>query len=75
MRWQDDIYFDSTYGRISQDSYSLLGGYVSYNVSDNIRLSLNLDNATDKKYLSSVKYEQSYYAAPRSYSVSLMWDY
>ncbi len=75
MRWQDDIYFDSTYGRISQDSYSVLGGYVSYAVSDTIKLSLNLDNATDKKYLSSVKYEQSYYAAPRSYSVSLMWDY
>lgn len=75
LRWQDDIYFDSSYGRISQDSYSVLGGYVSYIVNDALSLSLNVNNASDKKYLSSVKYEQSYYAEPRSYSLSLVWDY
>lgn len=75
VRWQDDIYFDSAYGRISQDSYSVLGGYVSYAINDELRLSLNVDNAADKKYLSSVKYEQAYYAEPRSYSLSLRWDY
>lgn len=75
VRWQDSIYFDSAYGRINQDSYALLGGYVSYAVSDALRLSLNLNNLTDEKYLSSVKYEQSYYAEPVNYSLSLMWDY
>lgn len=75
LRWQDDIHFDSAYGRIRQDGYAVLGGYVSYAVSEQIKLSLNVDNASDRKYLSSVKYEQSYYAAPRSYSLSLVWDY
>ena len=75
LRWQDDVYFDSAYGRISQDAYSVLGGYASYAVSDALSLSLNLNNVADEKYLSSVKYEQSYFAEPRSYSLSVVWDY
>lgn len=75
LRWQDEVYFDSSYGRISQDAYAVLGGYVSYAMTDDLRLSFNLNNAADKKYFSSVKYEQSYYAEPRSYSLSLVWDY
>lgn len=75
MRWQDDIYFDSAYGRISQDSYALFGGYVSYALSNSVELALNMQNITDEKYLSSVKYEQSFYAEPQNYSLSISWDY
>ncbi|PCJ23366.1 MAG: TonB-dependent siderophore receptor [SAR86 cluster bacterium] len=75
FRWQDDVHFDSAFGRISQDSYAVMGGYVSYEISDSMSLSLNLDNINNEKYLSSVKYEQSYYAEPRSYSLSINWDY
>lgn len=74
-RWQDDIYFDSTYGRIAQDSYAVFGGYVSYAFNDALSLALNVDNLADKKYLSSVKYEQSWYAQPLDYSLSLRWKY
>ena len=74
-RWQDDIHFDSAYGRISQDGYVLLGGYASYNIGDNITLGLNVDNLTDEKYFSSVKFEQAYYAAPRSIQVSANWHF
>jgi outer membrane receptor for ferric coprogen and ferric-rhodotorulic acid len=72
-RWQDDIYFESAFGRISQDSYGVIGGYASYDLNDSVTLSLNLDNITDEKYLSSVKYEQAYVAAPQNYSLSLDW--
>lgn len=75
LRWQDDIYYDSSFGRISQDSYALIGGFASYDVSDSVRVSLNVDNITDEKYFNSVKYEQSYYGAPRSYSLSVDWRY
>lgn len=75
LRWQDEMYFESAYGRISQDNYAILGGYASYDLSDSLNLTLNLDNITDEKYLSSVKYEQSYYAEPMNYSLTLNWDY
>ncbi|WP_049721659.1 TonB-dependent siderophore receptor [Gilvimarinus polysaccharolyticus] len=69
-RWQDEVYFTSGYGRIAQDSYAVVGGYARYQVTDNFTLNVNLDNLTDDKYFSSVKYEQAYYAAPRSINVS-----
>ncbi|MBU2884963.1 TonB-dependent siderophore receptor [Gilvimarinus agarilyticus] len=69
-RWQDEVYFTSAYGRIAQDSYAVVGGYARYKVTDNFTLNVNLDNLTDDKYFSSVKYEQAYYAAPRSINVS-----
>ena len=72
-RWQDDIHFDSPYGRIEQDSYALVGGFVSYEFNEALSLSLNVDNLTDEEHYSSVKYEQAFFAAPRSYSVSLSW--
>ena len=75
LRWQDDIYYDSTFGRISQGSYALLGGFASYRINDAMRLSLNVDNLFDEKYLNSVKYEQSYYGAPRSYGLTFGWQY
>lgn len=69
-RWQDEVYFDSAYGRITQKSYAVVGAYARYRVTDNVSLSINLDNLTDEKYFSSVKYEQAYYAAPRSVNIS-----
>lgn len=74
-RWQDDIYFESNFGRISQDSYTVLGGYASYDITDNISLELNIDNLTDEKHFSSVKYEQAWYAAPRNYNLSANWRF
>ena len=75
FRWQDDIHYDSAFGRISQDSYALLGGFASYRINDSMRISLNADNLLDEKYFNSVKYEQSYYGAPRSYGLSFSWRY
>lgn len=74
-RWQDDTYYDSSYGRISQDSYALFGGYLSYAFTDSLSMSLNIDNIGDEKYLTSLQNEQSYYAEPQNYSLSLKWAY
>ncbi|MFW2422806.1 MAG: TonB-dependent siderophore receptor [Porticoccaceae bacterium] len=74
-RWQDDIYFDSSYGRISQPSYSVIGGYARYQFSPRLTFSANVDNLTDKQYFSSVKFEQAYYAAPRNWQLSVNWQY
>lgn len=74
-RWQDDVYVETGYGRITQESYGVLGGYVNYALSDKMSVSLNLDNMLDEKYLSSVHYDQSFYAMPLNYSLSLRWSY
>jgi outer membrane receptor for ferric coprogen and ferric-rhodotorulic acid len=74
-RWQDEVYFDSEYGRINQDSYRVLGGFANYSITDDVSLSLNMDNISDEKYFSSVKYEQAYYAAPRDYTLSVNWNF
>lgn len=74
-RWQDEVYFDSTFGRINQDGYSVLGAYARYAFNDSLNIALNMDNITDEKYLSSVKYEQSYYAQPLNYNLSVNWRY
>lgn len=75
LRWQDDIYFDSAYGRIKQDSYTILGLYGSYELVEDLSLALNIDNLTDEKYFNSVKYEQAWYAAPRTASLSARWQF
>ncbi|MEZ5489109.1 MAG: TonB-dependent siderophore receptor [Gammaproteobacteria bacterium] len=74
-RWQDEIYFDSSFGRVSQDSYTLIGGFVNYNISDSLNVALNLENITDEKYLSSVRFEQAFFAQPLNYRLSINWDY
>ena len=67
------VYFDSDWR--SSDSYALFGGYARYAVTDSLSVALNMDNLTDEKYLSSVKYDQSYYAQPLDYSLSINWNY
>ncbi|QJR81921.1 TonB-dependent siderophore receptor [Alteromonas pelagimontana] len=75
VRWQSEMYFDSAYGRITQDSYALIGGYVQYSFNEQLSLSLNLDNITDEEYLSSVRTEQAFYGSPTDYSLTLRWAY
>ncbi|MDO6425460.1 TonB-dependent siderophore receptor [Thalassotalea sp. 1_MG-2023] len=73
LRWQSEVYYDTSYGSINQDSYALLGGYVQYDFSDQISLSLNLDNITNEKYLSSVRTDQAFYGSPTYFSLTLRW--
>ncbi|MDN3637520.1 TonB-dependent siderophore receptor [Simiduia curdlanivorans] len=74
-RWQDNTYYGPEGARISQDSYTLLGAYANYQVTHDLSIGLNLDNITDEKYFSSVKYDQAWYAAPRSYNLSASWQF
>ncbi|WP_286270929.1 TonB-dependent siderophore receptor [Thalassotalea hakodatensis] len=73
LRWQSEIYYDTSYGRVNQDSYALFGGYVQYDFNDQISLSLNLDNITNEKYLSSVRTDQAFYGSPTDFSLTLHW--
>ncbi|AFV00997.1 TonB-dependent siderophore receptor [Simiduia agarivorans] len=75
LRWQDDIYYESGFGRIKQDSYTVLGLHGFYEVVEDLTLALNVDNLTNEKYFNSVKYEQAWYAAPRTATLSARWQF
>jgi len=46
-----------------------------YQIDKHLTLSVNLNNVTDKKHLTSLYWTQSYYAAPRNGSATLSWTY
>ncbi|MAR91753.1 MAG: TonB-dependent siderophore receptor [Pseudomonadota bacterium] len=74
-RWQDETYYGPAGARITQEDYAVIGGFARYAVTPDLSVRLNLDNLTDEKYFSSVKYEQAYYAAPRNARLSVAWSF
>ena len=80
LRWQSAIdreavaYDDlgtATPLRIQQSSYALLGLMANYDINTRWSATLNLDNVTDEKSLTSLYWEQGYYGAPRGVTVSV----
>jgi outer membrane receptor for ferric coprogen and ferric-rhodotorulic acid len=72
FRWQDDIE-GADIVPITQKAYGVLDLMAGVDVTEKVRATVNVKNATDKTYLTSLMWNQSYYAAPRS--VSLRLDY
>ncbi|TNJ35688.1 TonB-dependent siderophore receptor [Arenimonas terrae] len=84
LKWQSDIHRDAvaydalgnaTPVRIEQEAYALLGLMARYEFAQAWSATLNLDNVTDEKYLPSLYWEQGYYAAPRSASLSIAYRF
>ncbi|MFB9245669.1 TonB-dependent siderophore receptor [Massilia antarctica] len=76
LNWQSDIEREQAPSIVTrQDSYAVLGLMTRYEINRNMSLALHLNNVTDKKYLTSLYWNQAYYAAPRSASVTLNWTY
>ncbi|WP_395405876.1 TonB-dependent siderophore receptor [Pseudoduganella sp. UC29_106] len=74
--WQDHTWRDEADGvTIRQGSYALVGLMARYDIDRNFSVSANVNNVTDRKYLTSLYWSQSYYAAPRNASVTLSWKY
>ncbi len=74
LRWQDDISMVDLV-EVAQKAYSVLDLMASIKVTDRVRASLNVKNATDEKYLASLMWNQAFYAAPSSVMVTLDWTY
>lgn len=86
VRWQDDIYRiadnTATTGsnagseiRVRQDSYALVDLMARYEFSKNLSATLNLNNLTDEKYITSLYWDQGFYGAGRNATVALNWTY
>ncbi|WP_220741456.1 TonB-dependent siderophore receptor [Shewanella algidipiscicola] len=84
MRWQDDIHRNQ--GEVGsgfanagqtiitrQDAYAIVDLMARYQITDRLGLSLNANNVTDEKYLTSLYWAQGYYGAPANYSATLSW--
>ena len=64
----------ATIGQAPRDDIAALF-YEQVPASTHVLLRGCLDNLTDEKYFSSVKYEQAYYAAPRNARLSVAWSF
>lgn len=73
--WRGDIHREVSGFRVYQDSYALVDLMASYAIDKRTTLTLNLDNVTNEKYLTSLLWDQSFYGAPRSASLTLNWKY
>ncbi len=70
LRWQSKVGMQDLVW-IEQGSYAVVDAMVGIDVTPNVRATLNLKNLFDEKYLSSLMWNQSYYAAPRSASLTI----
>lgn len=76
VNWQDDTQRDQGGGIVTrQASYALLNLMARYDITKQLSISANLNNVTDKKYLTSLYWGQGFYGAPRNASVALHWKY
>ncbi|WP_078084886.1 TonB-dependent siderophore receptor [Microbulbifer mangrovi] len=76
LNWQDDISRMHAAGHtIEQDAYATLQLFANYKVTEQLSFSLNGENLTDEKYISSLYWDQGFYAAPRNFSASVNWRY
>ncbi|NMM41031.1 TonB-dependent siderophore receptor [Pseudoalteromonas arctica] len=79
-RWQDDtkrIQPVTTLGVIpvtKQDAFGILNLMATYDITDNVGVSFNVNNVTNEKYIHSLFWAQGYYGAPRNYAVSVNWQ-
>ena len=70
IRWQSDIHIQDI-AVIPQKAYAVVDLMASVKLAEPLRATLNVKNVGDEKYLTSLKWNQAYFAAPRSVSLSL----
>jgi outer membrane receptor for ferric coprogen and ferric-rhodotorulic acid len=82
IRYQSRIYREqgtvaSTGATIisEQDAFVLVDLMARYHLISGLSLSANINNLTNAKYLSSLRWDQSFYGAPRTYSVTLGYSF
>ena len=73
LNWRSAIHNDDV--DVREPSLLLVDLMASYRLNTHWSVSAQVNNLTDRKYLTSLYWTQSYYAAPRHYSVSLNWAY
>jgi len=57
-----------------QGAYGILDLMATYEITQNVGVTFNVNNSTDEKYINSLYWAQGYYGAPRNYSLSVNWQ-
>ena len=70
VRWQSAVSVEDI-APIRQGAYGVVDVMAAVDVAPRVRATLNVKNAGDERYLTSLMWNQSYYAAPRSASLRL----
>jgi outer membrane receptor for ferric coprogen and ferric-rhodotorulic acid len=73
LRWQSGI--SDAAGTVQQKAYGVLDLNGSYEFNRHWSASLAVHNVNNANYLGSLKWDQAYYAAPRSVNATLSWKY
>lgn len=71
VKWQDNTHIDTAGGVIGSDDHAILSGYVSYTFLEKYEVAVNGYNLTDEKYLTSLYWDQSFYAPGSSVAATL----
>lgn len=84
MRWQDSISREQ--GVVGdgfahagetivteQKAYGIIDLMAKYQFNENLGVSVNANNVTDEKYLTSLYWAQGFYGAPANYSATITW--
>lgn len=75
VRWQDDTSTVDNGATIVQRAYAVADLMASFRLTDHVAAALNVNNAFDQKYWSSLAWGQAFYGAPRSAILSLSYRY
>jgi outer membrane receptor for ferric coprogen and ferric-rhodotorulic acid len=75
VRWQDAISLTNAIGTIRQGDYATVQLFAKLDLTQSMAVTLNVANATDHKYLQSLYWDQSFYAAPRNVTAAVQWRF
>jgi outer-membrane receptor for ferric coprogen and ferric-rhodotorulic acid len=76
VSWQSAVRRDQGGGiETRQAAYALLNMMARHEVDKHLNVAVNLNNVTNRKYLTSLYWNQAYYGAPRNASITLNWKY
>jgi len=82
LRWQDRIYRDQQAVALdgseiftTQGSYAVLGLMAGYDFGQHWSTTLNIDNVTNRKYITSLYWAQGFYSAPRSVMLNVRYSF
>jgi len=75
VNYKSKIYTDTSYGKITQDSYITVDLMTGYNVNKNLDFQLNINNLFDKEYYSGIGSDGMVYGSPRSATISMKYRF
>ena len=72
---KSEAYKDEAAGRITQDAYVLANLMAAYQVEQNIKLQLNVNNLFDEKYYEGLGKNSMVYGAPRNATLTFRYQF